>query len=128
MTATFRAMASATDHRDADLLDLIEQMQQLTATARRLHEMAIRHRPASRAHRRLWREALASSDDCDRLERAICATKARTPLGAIAKGNLWLELYGDRFGSIMDLPRAAIIEMMAMLDHAATTPAVPRTA
>ena len=115
-TVDFRAMASATDHRDADLLDAIEHYTTMMQSAYRSMRRANQLQAEGRAYRRVWREILASRDERERLEQLICTTKARTPLGAIAKGQLWLEQHADNSGSLMDLPRAAITELVTMLE------------
>jgi hypothetical protein len=114
----FRQMVAVTDHRDAGLLDQIEQFTQLKDETWRLIHRAERFKADGRAYRRLWKEALSTRDERDRLERLICVTKAQTTLGVIAKAQLWLELHADNTGTMMDLPRAAITEMMAMLGEA----------
>ena len=111
-TMDFRALVADTDHRDADLLDLIERYTTLMQHAYRLMDRANRFKEDGRAYRRIWKEMRA---DHPERERLICSTKARTPLGAIAKGQLWLEQHGDNTGTMNDLPRAAITEMVAML-------------
>ena len=114
-TMDFRALVADTDHRDADLLDLIERYTTLMQHAYRLMDRANRFKEDGRAYRRIWKEIRADHPERERLERLICSTKARTPLGAIAKGQLWLEQHGDNTGTMNDLPRAAITEMVAML-------------
>ena len=115
-TVDFRAMASATDHRDAGLLDLIEQFTSLSDTSWVLIRRAERLGEGHRSYRKLWREALSTHGERDRLERLICSTRAQTKLGVIAKAQLWLAQHEDNTGNLWSLPRAALIEMMAMLE------------
>ena len=117
-TVDFRQMVAVTDHRDADLLDLIEQFSDLDDYCTRLIRRAERLKADGRAYRRLWDEVLGTHGERSRLQKLICSTKARTVLGAIAKGQLWIEQPADNAGTMMDLPRAAITEMMAMLGEA----------
>ena len=114
----FRAMVAATDHRDADLLDLIERFTKLRDTTWVLIRRAERLGEKHRAYRGLWREVLSSRDARNMLEKAICDTKAQTPLGAIAKAQCWIEQHEDNTGSMFDLPRAALADLMAMLGEA----------
>ncbi len=116
--ADFRQMVAVTDHRDAGLLDLIERCTTLMQHSYRCIDRANRYKEDGRVYRRFWKEALSTGEEQRQLERQICATKAHTPLGAIAKGQLWLETHYDNTGTMNDLPRAAIREMMAMLEEA----------
>ncbi len=111
----FAAMVDNTDHRDAGLLDLIEQFNQLQDASGALIRRARRFKEDGRAYRRFWKDALANRGEERRLEQAIIATKAQTRLGVIAKLNVWLGTQAENTGTMMDLPRAAIAEAKAML-------------
>lgn len=66
----------------------------------------------------LWKEALSTHEERSQLERAICATKAKTPLGAIARMQLWMDVWGDKTeGTVWELPHAAIRDAMAILER-----------
>ena len=113
--ACFAALVANTDHRDADLLALIEQFVQIRDAAIALTRRAERFKLGGRAYNRLWDEAMASHDERQDLADAICKTKAQTVVGAIAKAQLVLEMHRDG-GVIMNLPNAAIRELVAMLE------------
>ena len=97
----FNTLIPPADFCDADLLDLIERFSNLTDYAHSLIERAGRFKEGSRAYNRLWREVSADRDERFRLEQAICARKAQTTLGVIAKLTLWLEIHADNTGTMM---------------------------
>ena len=111
----FRAMTSTTDFRDADLLELIERCTDVMQQQRRLMDRANRYKEDGRIYRRMWKELLAFNPERERLEKLVSTTNARTSLGAIAKGQLWLEQHADNSGTMMDLPRSAMADLMVLL-------------
>jgi len=105
-----------TSHPDAELLRLIAEFAELNDTSWQLIRRAEKLKADGRVYRRLWREALSSNDQRNRLEHAICTTVARTKLGLIAKANLWLEIHADNTGTLWSLPKAVLSDAIALLD------------
>ena len=107
-------------HPDAELLALIAQFSHLTEVSHRAIRRAELVKEGGAAYRRHWKEALSTHRERDQLERAICATKAKTTVGAIARMQLWMEVWGDKTGgTVWDLPHAAIRDAMVILEAGA---------